>query len=340
MNGIQLSVCMPTYNFGAFIGDTLASIVPQLMPGVEIVILDGGSTDNTAEIVRPFLNGRLPIRYVRQEARGGIDRDMARSVDLADGKYCWLFSSDDIMRPGAIARVLDEVHSDFDVYLCGLTLCDRKMNVIAEHEVLRARLGSVFELSNERDRLRYFALAATTTALFSFMGSLIIKRERWVKVGLDERYVGSCWAHVVRILRMIPTGLAIKYLGESLLLKRGGNDSFMDKGLVHRYAIAIEGYHQIARDVFGEDSVEAHHVRRLIVNEYPANALLLAKAICLQSNLAADVTVLDRLARMAYRDAGLRNAFHLALYCTVPVPAYMFARRVYGRITRRPRIFE
>ena len=338
MTEVKLSICMPTYNFGAFIAETLASIVPQLVPGVEIVILDGGSTDNTSEAVSPFLDGSLPVNYVRQAARGGIDRDMARTVELARGEYCWLFSSDDIMKPGAIARVLGEIESGFDIYVCGLTLCDRDMKVLAEHRVSRAPWGSTFDLQDAADRQRYFELAETTTALFSFMGSLILRRRRWMEHGIDEGYAGSCWAHVVRILRMIPSGLKLKYLGESLLMKRGGNDSFMDKGLVHRYSIAIDGYHRIAKDVFGEDAPEARHLRRVIVNEYPPNALLLAKAKCLREGLQDDVVQLDRLARAAYHDRNARNLVYLTLYRTVPVAIYQVARWIYKRTIQRSKI--
>ena len=338
MSQVKLSICMPTYNFGAFIAETLDSIVPQLVPGVEIVILDGGSTDNTSEAVRPFLESGLPISYLRQDARGGIDRDMARTVELARGEYCWLFSSDDIMKPEAIARVLGEIESGFDIYVCGLTLCDRDMNVLAEHRVSRASWGATFDLQDAADRQRYFELAETTTALFSFMGSIILRRRRWLEHGLDEGYVGSCWAHVVRILRMIPSGLKLKYLGESLLMKRGGNDSFMNKGLVHRYSIAIDGYHRIAKDVFGEDAPESRHLRRVIVNEFPPNAMLLAKAKCLREDLQGDVAELDRLARVAYRDHNVRSIIYLTLYRTVPVVIYQIARWIYKRTVQRPKI--
>jgi len=337
MSVVRLSICMPTYNFGEFIAETLASIVPQLAPGVEIVILDGGSTDNTSEAVRPFLEGSLPVRYVRQDARGGIDRDMARTVELAHGEYCWLFSSDDIMKPGAIARVLGEIESGFDIYVCGLTLCDRDMNVLEEHRVSRASWGATFDLRDAADRQRYFGLAVTTTALFSFMGSIILRRRRWMEHGLDEGYIGSCWAHVVRILRMIPSGLKLKYLGESLLMKRGGNDSFMDKGLVHRYSIAIDGYHRIAQDVFGEDALESRHMRRVIVNEFTPKVFFFAKVQCLRNRLPlaiSDVAELDRLAAKAYRDPGLRNFVYSIIYRMLPVWVYERARTMYKRLRR------
>ena len=87
---IRLSICMPTYNFGAFIGETLDSIIPQLESGIEIVVLDGGSQDDTAKVVRRYTEKHPAVRYVHQPMRGGIDRDMSRSIDLARGEYCWL----------------------------------------------------------------------------------------------------------------------------------------------------------------------------------------------------------------------------------------------------------
>ena len=70
-SAVRLSICIPTYNFGAFIGDTLASIVPQLVDGTEVVVLDGGSTDDTAEVVESFQRRCPAVRYHRQRERGG-----------------------------------------------------------------------------------------------------------------------------------------------------------------------------------------------------------------------------------------------------------------------------
>src|SRR3954463_16039767 len=151
-----LSICIPTYNFGAFIGQTLASITPQITPDVEIVILDGGSSDDTAQVVQAVAERSPRIRYVRQAHRGGIDRDMARVVDLAQGEYCWLFSADDIMQSGALDFVLQAIRSADDLYLCGVSLCDIAMRPIGLHPVSRAAAGEVFELRNERERARYF----------------------------------------------------------------------------------------------------------------------------------------------------------------------------------------
>lgn len=332
---VKLSICMPTYNFGAFIATTLDSIVTQLAPGVEVVILDGGSTDDTSETVRRYLDRGLPIRYVRQVVRGGIDRDMARTVELAQGEYCWLFSSDDIMLPGAIAYVLNEVQSNLDLYLCGMILCAPDMKVIVEHPISRAERGQVFHLHADADRHRYFELAETTTALFSFMGSLIFKRARWMQYELEEGYVGSLWAHVLRFMRMIPDGLTVNYLGKPLLHKRSGNDSFMEKGLVNRYAMAIDGYQRIASDVFGKNSFEAGHVRRTLVNEFPPRIFSSLKTSSVAENRLMEIPEIDRLVRKTYCDATLRNWTYRVVYEFSLIPLYDMAKMVCRVIIRK-----
>ncbi|HEY3970296.1 MAG TPA: glycosyltransferase family A protein, partial [Solirubrobacteraceae bacterium] len=128
-------MCIPTYNFGAFIGETLQSIAAQLQDGVEIVVLDGGSTDDTAEVVGAFAQRHPQIRYHRQPERGGIDRDMARTVALARGEYCWLFGADDTMRPGALERVLTRLDGGAELLLCGVTYCSFEMEPLREGEV-------------------------------------------------------------------------------------------------------------------------------------------------------------------------------------------------------------
>ena len=48
---IKLSICIATYNRGAFISETLDCILTQIEPGVEIVVVDGASADNTSDVM-------------------------------------------------------------------------------------------------------------------------------------------------------------------------------------------------------------------------------------------------------------------------------------------------
>ena len=123
----KLSICIPTYNRAAYIGETLASIISQSSDDIEIVIVDGASTDNTADVVNEFQGRFENIHYHREKQNNGIDTDLAKSVALAQGEYCWLMSSDDILAAGAIQRILTEIKEGMEIYLCNKIICTKGM---------------------------------------------------------------------------------------------------------------------------------------------------------------------------------------------------------------------
>jgi abequosyltransferase len=327
-----LSICIPTYNFGEFIAAALESIVGQLPESAEIVVLDGGSTDGTADVVRQFQAPCPQLKYHRFEARGGIDRDMARSIDLARGEFCWLFSADDVMKPKAIERMLQALVTSNDVYLCKHTVCDLHMNVFGETRVLGLARETAFDLAEAAQRRRYFALAQTTEAFFSFMGGIVVKRAKWNSVPLNERFVGSCWAHVARIFELIATGLSVTYIPEALLDRRGDNDSFADKGVVNRYRIAIEGYHRLAAEFFLHGSWEAFHIRRVIRNEFKFRTFLSAAMSCRRKPAAENLAMLNQLIRMAYCDVPLAGLLIMLGCATFPSRLYPKMRALYKHL--------
>ncbi|MCK9418517.1 MAG: glycosyltransferase family 2 protein [Nitrospirae bacterium] len=328
MNNILLSICIPVYNFGAFIGKTLESIISQASDAVEIVVVDGASTDNTIDVIKTYQKRFPRLRYHRLEKRGGIDRDMAKTVELAAGNYCWLFSGDDIMRPGAISRALNELSSEIDLLLCESMLCGFDMHPVTKHKMLDIDAKQVFDLGNKNDRLRYFRLARNTGAFFSFCGALIFKKDVWNLVAFNEAFAGSCWAHAARFFEIIPRGLKVKYLPDPFLDKRGDNDSFLDKGIVNRYKLGIDGYHRLADAFFGHDSIEAFHIRRVVQHEFPPHVLLHAKLECHDNNLHEDRLVLDRLAYQAYSDPVIISRIYLYIYKLTPLLFYRILKSI------------
>jgi len=326
-----LSICIPTYNFGDFIGATLESIVGQLPEHAEIVVLDGGSTDSTEQVVARFQSRCPQIRYQRRDTRGGIDRDMVRSIDLARGEYCWLFSADDIMRPKSIERMMRAICTSHDIYLCKHASCDFHMKVLCETGVLDIQSETTFDLGDAAQRLRYFGLAQTTEAFFSFMGGIIIKRAKWNSIQLNEAFVGSCWAHVARILELGSSGLTVTYIPEALLDRRGGNDSFSDRGMVNRYRIAIEGYHRLAAAFFPNGSTEAFHIRRVIRNEFTLIPFLYAAMQCRRYPATENLALLNELMKKAYCDAPFTGLLIRIACATFPGRLYRKMRDIYRR---------
>ncbi len=252
----RLSFCIPTYNFGAFIGETLESIISQASSKVEIIVVDGASTDNTHEIVSDFQKRFDPIIYYRREKNMGVDADLAKAVELARGDYCWLMSSDDVLVHGAVARMISELEHGHDIYLCNRKECDLHLNPIRKRHWLQKNTGdTTFELSDRLQLLNYLNKAESLGALFSYISSIILMRDKWILVERDEQLTGTNYAHVYQLFSFIKYGCTLKYINDALVLCRRENDSFQRSGPLKRVAIDLEGYHMLAEKLFHEADI-------------------------------------------------------------------------------------
>ncbi|MDE6175544.1 MAG: glycosyltransferase, partial [Duncaniella sp.] len=92
---MKISIVTATYNSGSTIKDTLESVLRQTYTQIEHIIVDGGSSDNTMDIVRelePLYQGRL--RYVSEPDHGIYDA-MNKGIAMATGDIIGILNSDD-----------------------------------------------------------------------------------------------------------------------------------------------------------------------------------------------------------------------------------------------------
>lgn len=337
---IKLTICIPIYNCAEFVGQALDSILPQTNQEIEIVIYDGGSTDETPVMMEGYVRAWPNLHYHRGSTRGGIDADMVKCVGFAQGEYCWLFSGDDVMRPRAIERAMEWMQRRDDVYICKHTICSKDMAIYHEHPVLKPDQALTVNFANSNERLVWFQRAVTTEAFFSFMSGLIVHRQKWLSGELPEAFSKSCWGHVARFFGLIPTGLTVCYVAEVWLDQRGDNDSFADRGIVNRYKIGIEGYHNLANSFFGHESLEAFHIRRVIRNEFTLLAFLSAKYQCFRNPRRENRWLLDELARMSYSDSTLILNVKRLIYEVTTYRLLLIAKFFYQPIKRVLRVLS
>jgi glycosyltransferase involved in cell wall biosynthesis len=98
--GPRVSAVIPTYNYARYVADAVESALAQCLPGLEVVVVDDGSTDATADVLRRF-GGR--IRYVRQENRG-LSAARNTGIRVARGRYLAFLDSDDLWLPGKLSE--------------------------------------------------------------------------------------------------------------------------------------------------------------------------------------------------------------------------------------------
>jgi glycosyltransferase involved in cell wall biosynthesis len=93
-----ISVIIPTYNRRDYLTDAIDSVLSQQTGNIEIIVVDDGSTDGTADALRPYSGS---IKYVYQENRGGSSA-RNRGVNVASGELLAFLDSDDLWLPGKL----------------------------------------------------------------------------------------------------------------------------------------------------------------------------------------------------------------------------------------------
>lgn len=217
----RLSICIATLNRGAVIGETLETIVSQLRDDVELVIVDGASKDDTAEIVGAYVARDPRVRYVCLPVASGVDQDYEIAVSHARGNYCWLMTDDDLLKAGAIERVLRELDGKVE-----LVIVNTEVRTIDFGSTLRKALvtkdADADYAPEDADRL-----FMDTAHALSFIGCVVISRAFW---HARDRltYFGSLFIHVGVIFQGRTPRTHI--IAEPLITIRYGNAMWTPRG--------------------------------------------------------------------------------------------------------------
>jgi glycosyltransferase involved in cell wall biosynthesis len=97
MNPPEISVILPAYNTGAYLGKAIRSVLDQSFSDFELLIINDGSTDETENIIRSFSDPR--IVYIKNEQNCGLANALNKGIDIARGKYIARMDGDDICLP-------------------------------------------------------------------------------------------------------------------------------------------------------------------------------------------------------------------------------------------------
>ena len=103
-----VSIAIPAYNHALFIEACLASVCAQTYPELELVLIDDGSTDNTFEIAKSFLEQhRRRFRRIVLECRQnqGVSANSNACIEACQGEWVHLLGSDDVLYPNKVERI-------------------------------------------------------------------------------------------------------------------------------------------------------------------------------------------------------------------------------------------
>ena len=126
MNDIKLTIITVSYNAVATIEQTISSVINQSYPNIEYIIIDGGSTDGTVDIIKKYKD---KIAYWISEPDGGIYDAMNKGIKVATGEYVYFLGADDTLIDISIiqAVVCDMSDNPSDIYSYGVYCVNNKL---------------------------------------------------------------------------------------------------------------------------------------------------------------------------------------------------------------------
>lgn len=152
-----LSILLPVFQVDRYVGDCARSLVSQDLDGVEVLFLDDASPDGSMALLRRLRDEHaLPIRLLKHPERRGVSAARNALLEAARGERVWFVDPDDVLEPGAVARLRRIVAShDPDLVMCDFCVFDdatgRPVDRGDDH--VASFLGPSGILSTDRDAL-------------------------------------------------------------------------------------------------------------------------------------------------------------------------------------------
>ena len=107
----QVTVAIPAFNYGKYIGTTLESALVQEVEGLEVLVLDNASSDATPDVVSRFAADPR-VRYMRNTRNIGSFFNWQNILKIASGRYVAILSADDFFLPGHLARMVQAMNEE------------------------------------------------------------------------------------------------------------------------------------------------------------------------------------------------------------------------------------
>ncbi|MCD6385261.1 glycosyltransferase family 2 protein, partial [Candidatus Sumerlaeota bacterium] len=216
----RVSVIIPVFNRKEMVKEAISSVLNQTFRDFELIVVDDGSTDGTAEVVKSFNE----VRYIRQEHKGPAS---ARNTGImnAEGELIAFLDSDDLWLPEKLEKQVSYLDHHKGMMICQTEEIwlwkGRRIKPKRKH---RKQKGDIFH-------------RAVELCLIS-PSAVMMRRQLFDQVGLfDETFPAAedyeLW---LRVTSLMPVGL----IDEELVIKRGGHEgqlSIQSIGILDRYRI-------------------------------------------------------------------------------------------------------
>jgi glycosyltransferase involved in cell wall biosynthesis len=203
MTQILLTIGVPTFNGAKTINHTIDSIISQFdnfaISKIEILVSDNKSTDSTLNIINKYKllypdNFRIVIN---QKNDLKLDGNLLNLFNLANGKFVWILSDDDVLEKNSIdyiLKIIENYKNDLAVIMTNYSECDYQL----EYKKIRYREEIYEDVYCEKGDDFFIK----SRMLFGLISSLIINRQSWLNSNLKQ-YIGLNSLHIGALIQIL-----------------------------------------------------------------------------------------------------------------------------------------
>lgn len=137
-----VSIVIPTYNRSEFISDALHSVFQQTHQNLECIVIDGGSTDGTREILQEFQDDRLRLRF--REQPHGVASARNVGIESSGGEYIVFLDDDDKLFSNAVETLVETIDAQ-PLECAGIFAAQRYLDRYGDSHIQEVPHGRVEE---------------------------------------------------------------------------------------------------------------------------------------------------------------------------------------------------
>jgi len=223
----------------------------------------------------------VKIIYYKNEVNLGADLNYLKAVEIAKSDYCWLMGSDDLIIPGSISRILNQINeSGKSVYMFNRRLCDINMKFVRDDNFYKIDQDKNYNISYNDVLAEYFNDSISLGAVFSYLSSIVLKKVDWEKIAYDSSYTGTLYSHVFIILSFLKLpSSSLKVVQQPPIYCRMDNDAFLEHGALRRFLVDIDGYTKLANDLYKDNKILKSNFLNILKRQHSIKSLLKVRVI-------------------------------------------------------------
>ena len=250
MDKYDISVIIPVYNAGKYLEECIKSVLSQTKHGIELILIDDGSTDDSPQIIDTFAKGHPNIVAFHQE-NAGVGKARAVGYLMARGDYVGWVDADDIAKPEMFEKLYFlAINNDADYVYC-------------DYDYYPEKVATKSKWFKEYKGIRDGDFIDRNTQCWN----TLVKRELYQKVAIDKLLIE--FGEYSWISAMLAAE-KVAYTKEKLYLYRVGHDSLSGGNLdgrvpYYKKCVALsKGLKKIIKDTPFEETLNSYFDYRYI----------------------------------------------------------------------------